>query len=472
MSGVFSKMKKRLLLIASFIPFCLSSCSETKSMPVIFYDYDGTVLQVGGYSKENGFEYHGEAPQRESDEMYDYTFKGWNESLSQDSTHRSFYAQYEKTLRQFKVTYKDYYGYTFSERTVSYGENATLPVVTPTRTVSDTYVSYDDMDVAEDYMINDVDYKIRHVFAGYEGEGITYVTSDVTCKAVYNKVLLYRISYYDDYDSSYPCHEEYIEEGSSSTYKISTTREVDDSHIYVFDKWDKPVSLVSSPMRVTATYKLVNVYTVTFLNYDGSTLMTTKVMEGETANYNGSTPYRPSTTSGDYRYDYTFSGWSGSLTNIYSDITVTAQFSTSYTYIGDPTSTVKQHLNNYGTGTYHSVSTGTGSTLGYKGSYFYCSYQNSDSLSSTFAANYYPGDNYLISTFEIKDGSTTTYSASQYIYISNHVVSNMTVGTIEICRYTTDSQLELVAALSMLAAQYAVNRASQYLENHGLPYIW
>lgn len=64
-------------------------------------------------------------------------------------------------------------------------------------------------------------------------------------------------------------------------------------------------------------------YTVTFVNWDGTVLYKTDVIEGETAVYGGETPTRPDSEDG---YQYTFSKWDKDLTNVTSNMVVTAVF--------------------------------------------------------------------------------------------------------------------------------------------------
>ncbi len=63
-------------------------------------------------------------------------------------------------------------------------------------------------------------------------------------------------------------------------------------------------------------------YTITWKNWDGTTLATTSVLKGATPSYTGSTPTRPSTAE----YAYTFSGWTPAITAATANKTYTATY--------------------------------------------------------------------------------------------------------------------------------------------------
>ena len=71
-----------------------------------------------------------------------------------------------------------------------------------------------------------------------------------------------------------------------------------------------------------------DIWTVTFVNYDGSFLSYSKVKDGQTAFFNDKYPTKPS----DNYFDYTFIGWDQSLDEIRNDCTVTAKYSQSDRY--------------------------------------------------------------------------------------------------------------------------------------------
>lgn len=64
------------------------------------------------------------------------------------------------------------------------------------------------------------------------------------------------------------------------------------------------------------------VFTITWQNYDGTTLLTTEVDEGDVPVYTGETPTRPASAE----YTYTFCGWDPTPSAAKNDYTYTAQY--------------------------------------------------------------------------------------------------------------------------------------------------
>lgn len=86
---------------------------------------------------------------------------------------------------------------------------------------------------------------------------------------------------------------------------------------YAFTGWDTDFSSIQSDLTVTAQYRELATYTVEFQDWDGTVLKTESVLEGADA----TPPTDPS------REGYVFTGWSGSYINVQSNLTVTAQYS-------------------------------------------------------------------------------------------------------------------------------------------------
>lgn len=295
-------------LAPAFSLVCLASCSQTQY--VNFYNFDGTLLWQTTYSEGMSLVYGGETPKKDKDDVYEYTFTGWNHSLYEVGIYKNFYAQFDRDFRTFSVTFCDYDNSLISTIQTKYGTSVLDKVPSnPSKPNTDREHFY---------------------FSGWGDVDLSYITADVRAVAEYSTTPCYKIDFLD-YDNTL-LHTEYVEEGLSSSYTIDKSMAVDSDHYYVFSNWSVSVDNVRCDLKAVAEYKIVNACTVTFKNYDETVLGTDKGPEGFTAKYNGSTPTKSGYTSGYYIYSYSFSGWDISLENIKNNKTAIAQFSQSSTY--------------------------------------------------------------------------------------------------------------------------------------------
>lgn len=88
--------------------------------------------------------------------------------------------------------------------------------------------------------------------------------------------------------------------------------------------------------------KRIPLYTITFKNYDDEVLQTSKVISGETPEYNGATPYK---ADGDDTA-YTFSGWTSSGGTFYAKGTALPAVSGNETYTAQFTAVPKLFVGN------------------------------------------------------------------------------------------------------------------------------
>ncbi|HOH58502.1 MAG TPA: leucine-rich repeat protein [Bacilli bacterium] len=92
---------------------------------------------------------------------------------------------------------------------------------------------------------------------------------------------------------------------------------------FVFKGWDPKLEPVTKNVTYTARFEEINTHTVTWKNWDGSTLaVDNAVVSGAMANYSGPAPTKKS----DERYDYMFMGWSPAPGQVTYNMTYTAQF--------------------------------------------------------------------------------------------------------------------------------------------------
>ena len=115
-----------------------------------------------------------------------------------------------------------------------------------------------------------------------------------------------------------------VEYGTKPNYTGSTpTKPSTVEYKYEFNGWDKTVANATGDVTYVATFKSIkNKYTVTWKNWDGTTLKTDSVEYGTTPSYTGSTPTKPSTVECQYE----FKGWDKTVTTVTGDVTYTAEF--------------------------------------------------------------------------------------------------------------------------------------------------
>ena len=135
------------------------------------------------------------------------------------------------------------------------------------------------------------------------------VTGDLTVRPVYVAAAEYTVTFVDENGATIDTVK--VIHGKAATAPIAPTRE--DT---IFKEWDKAFDNVKNDLTVTAVYRNKETYTVTFKDYTGLTLGTASVKETGTA----TAPVAPT------RNGYTFAGWSGALTNITENKTVTAKY--------------------------------------------------------------------------------------------------------------------------------------------------
>ena len=113
--------------------------------------------------------------------------------------------------------------------------------------------------------------------------------------------------------------------GTMPSYDGATpTKEGNAQYSYTFAGWDPELSVVTEDITYTATFnQIVNEYTITWVDGNGTTIKTEELAYGETPAYSGATPTKNPTT----QYLYVFNNsWEPAITSVTGDATYTAQF--------------------------------------------------------------------------------------------------------------------------------------------------
>lgn len=292
-------------------------------VPCIFKNYDGTTLYEFYYERGSDIVYDGPTPvKKEKDEEgkdIPWTFVGWDKSLENIQKPTIFTAKFECL---YTCTFLNYDGSTLYSTKVNRGEDASYVGDTPTKpdtvdgetTIHWTFTGWDKdlTDIKADTIFTaqfDSPNAIKCTFVNYDGTLLGYSYCGKGGKAVY--------------EGETPTKQGTESEGVITNYR--------------FSGWDKQLTNIQEATSFTAAFETYTTYVCKFVNYDGTLLYKTAVVQNGTATYKGNTPWRDSEESGKNEdgttnvVSYSFKGWNKNLTRITVPTTFTATYdSTSY----------------------------------------------------------------------------------------------------------------------------------------------
>lgn len=155
------------------------------------------------------------------------------------------------------------------------------------------------------------------IYAG--GTSLTGMYGNITLTAVW-EIQLYTVTWVIDAENGIKKISKWYH-GAVPSFDGTPYKASDDSYSYTFTGWDKEIVTVTGDVEYTAQYTTTpRLYTITW-NIDGYT--TTQLYKyGQMPVYEGKEPTRESTVE----YDFTFAGWSPSISQVTKDITYTAVF--------------------------------------------------------------------------------------------------------------------------------------------------
>ena len=312
--------------------------SEESAWYAIFQNWDGSELYRELVLTGEGVEdpvLTGKIPTpiRPADGAYSYTYVGWDRSLLNFHSDRIITTMYA-TSASLTVTFVNYDGTELYVANCKYGGSVPDPVAaglipTPTRP-------------------DDDEAQIRYTYIGWNRD-LSNVLDNITVSPTYS-----RLSYYKATFKNYDGTELYVEklryreaavDPVTAEYIPTPTRPPEDTYGYIYKGWDKALATsITKNEEYTAQYKTDRQFIVSFVNFDGAPLDTQYVFDEDSAidpvaSAIIAIPIKPP----DDQYQYTYSGWNTSLTNVKADRTITATY----------TSTIRKYrirfLNNDGT---------------------------------------------------------------------------------------------------------------------------
>ena len=348
---------------------CKLRYQEQSAYTIRFVDWDGTLISEATYHYGNTV-VPPEDPKRAADETYTYTFAGWTPAVSSVSGNATYTATYTQTFIEYTVKFVDWDDRVISEQTYHYGDTVVAPE-NPTRpsdgantytfsgwdkditlcygdaTYKATYTTdvnvftvtfknedgsvisvktyhYGDTVTLPSEPVKNADETYTYTFAGWTPE-VTAVTGDATYTATYTPKYIEYVVKFVDWDGTVLSEKAY-HYGDTVAAPENPTRPADETNTYTFSGWDREITAVKEDVTYTATYTTeTNVYTVTFKNEDGSTILISTYRYGDEVVL----PTNP-VKAADGTYTYTFAGWTPAVTLVLGDATYSATYTQTF----------------------------------------------------------------------------------------------------------------------------------------------
>lgn len=336
-----------------------------------FVNYDGTVLQATEIAWGETPVYEGDVPSKPKTAQYSYSFAGWDKEIETVTEPADYTAVYDATVNSYTVIFKNYDGEVLDEQTLNYGETPVYkgeatPVkpadvqftytfkdwgaITPVtgdaeytaqylETLNKYTVQFVSEDGSEIYDEQVLDYGTMPVYAGetpvkaktaqytYTFKGwdkdVDIVTGDIAYAARFDATVnKYTVKFVNE-DGSV-LDEQTVDYGTIPVFAGEAPVKASDAqYTYVWNGWDKEVSMVLDDTVYTAHFdKILNYYTITFKNYDGTVLQDDDFGYGSTPAYNGETPEKASTA----QYTFFFAGWTPEIDAVTGEAVYTAKY--------------------------------------------------------------------------------------------------------------------------------------------------
>ena len=264
----------------------------------VTWDVDGTkTTQTYNYGSTPS--YPNGTPTKDEDDLYKYTFTGWDKTISAVTGDITYTAQFSSESKGYTITWK-VDGQQDVTTVVAPGATPSYPNGTPTKAATDEYT---------------------YTFTGWS-PAIEVASGDKTYTAQFEaKKRSYTITWVIDGESETTS----VEYGEMPTH-ADPTKDSTDEFSYEFTGWSPALEKVTGDKTYTATFKSnTREYWVSWVDHDGSV-----IKDAEKVAY-GTTPTAPAdpVRNSTAKYDYTFAGWTPKVDKITGDTTYTATYTES-----------------------------------------------------------------------------------------------------------------------------------------------
>lgn len=278
---------------------------------VVFKDWNGNVISSEIYHFGDEIVVP-EAPSRNADNTYTYTFKNWGKTVAEICVGDAEYtANYEATHTEYNIKFLDWDGSLIQTVKYHYGDTITA-IADPERASDETYT---------------------YTFLSWN-KAFGTCTGNASFTAQYESTFINYTVVFKDYDGSVISRKTY-HFGDSITIPVDPIRVSDDTYSYTFKNWGNISTSCNGNKEYTANYDAIYIdYTVVFKDSDGSVLSTKTYHYGDAV----SAPEAP-TKGADDNYTYTFKAWDKEVVACVGDAVYTAVYTSTKIEGNDSTET-------------------------------------------------------------------------------------------------------------------------------------
>ena len=269
---------------------------------VVFKDYNGNVISSEIYHFGDEIVVP-EAPSRNADNTYTYTFKNWGKTVAENCVGDAEYtAVYEATYIEYNIKFLDWDGSVIQTVKYHYGDTITA-IADPERASDETYT---------------------YTFLSWN-KALGTCTGNASFTAQYESTFINYTVVFKDYDGSVISRKAY-HFGDPITIPADPIRVSDDTYSYTFKNWGNISTSCNGNKEYTANYDAIYIdYTVVFKNHDGSVISTQTYHFGDDV----TVPQNPTKTA-DNTYTYTFAGWDKEIVDCVANATYTASYTPTF----------------------------------------------------------------------------------------------------------------------------------------------
>lgn len=292
--------------------------SSDRMYTITWVNYDGTTLLTQDYTYGSEPEYTGETPTKPETDEATFEFSDWDPEIGEVNGDKTYTAMFNPITKTYDVTFYDADDEVYETGTYAWGDTVSVPDIAPVK-ASDEQYDYDFMGWSDTKGATEPLDQLPAV----NGNASYYPVFDANEKS-------YMVTFYDVDGEVF--FEDSFAYGTKPYCEDNPTKESDDQYDYTFVGWsdvegsEQPLNELPTVTGEAVYYPVFNssdrTYTITWANYDGTTLLTEEYNYGTIPNYSGSDPERERTDSIIYQFD----GWNQEIQPVMGNVTYTATF--------------------------------------------------------------------------------------------------------------------------------------------------